>query len=172
VIRTEAIALGPILPIDLPALCMWDDDPEITRLNRPYLPQNLQRQSDFWLNAGGDRARVFFAIRRMGNADIIGHVQIMEIEPIHRSACLGILIGKKEQRGLGYGRQAMQLAIDYCWRHLNLRRLSLRVHSSNAAAIALYRQLGFEIEGVLRQAEFIDGDWTDITMMALLHPKR
>lgn len=167
-IRTDSIALGPILPIDLPALCLWDDDPAITRLNRPYVPQNLQRQSDFWLNAGNDRERVFFAIRKRPSPDIIGHVQIMEIEAIHRSAVLGILIGKVEDRGQGYGRQAMQLAIDYCWRHLNLRRLSLRVHTGNAAAIALYRQLGFEIEGVLRQAEFIDGGWTDITLMALI----
>ena len=53
-------------------------------------------------------------------------------------------------------------------------RVSLETGRGEAfdPAIALYRHLGFGIEGVLRQAEFIDGGWTDITLMALLHPER
>ncbi len=171
-IASQDVALGPILPVDLPLLCLWEDDPAIVRLNRPYLPQDYHRQSEFWLNGSGDRGRVFFAIRDREGPGILGYVQIMEIEPIHRCAALGILVGAAQDRGKGYGRQAMTLAIDYCWRHLNLTRLTLRVQSDNVPALALYRQLGFEVEGVLRRAEFIDGRWVDLTLMALIHPDR
>ncbi|EGD60070.1 putative acetyltransferase [Novosphingobium nitrogenifigens DSM 19370] len=166
------VALGPILPDDLPRLFLWGDDPEIARLNEPYLPKSLDREHDFWLNTAGDPRRVFMAVRRNGRSDIVGYVQVIAIEPIHRSASLGILIGRVEDRRRGYGREAMQLAIDFCWKHLNLTRLSLSVHDDNASAIALYEQLGFVTEGVQRQAQFIAGRWIDVRLMALVHPRR
>jgi RimJ/RimL family protein N-acetyltransferase len=171
-IEGARVALGPILPIDLPNLFVWSDDPAIARLNEPYIPKNLQRESDFWLNAAGDATRIFFAIRIRSSAEIIGHVQVMAISPIHRSAVLGILIGKPGDRGHGYGREAMGLAIDYCWRSLNLSRLTLNVHATNTPAIALYESLGFETEGVLRRALFIEGDWIDLRLMAIMQPGR
>jgi RimJ/RimL family protein N-acetyltransferase len=86
------VALGPILPTDLPDLYIWGDDPAISRLSEPYLPKNIARDGEFWLNSAGDVSRVFFAIRAHPPAEIIGHVQITAIHPIHRSAFLGILI--------------------------------------------------------------------------------
>lgn len=171
-IQGTTVALGPILPIDLANLFLWGDDPAIARLNEPYVPKSVQRESDFWLNTMGDDRRVYFAIRARTDPEIIGHVQINAIEPIHRSAVLGILVGKPENRGKGYGREAMRLAIDYCWRHLNLTRLTLTVHAGNTAAVRLYESLGFATEGVLRCAQFIDGGWIDLKLMALMQPSR
>jgi RimJ/RimL family protein N-acetyltransferase len=171
-IEGSRIALGPILPNDLPNLFIWGDDPAIARLNEPYVPKNLQRESDFWLNAAGDATRVFFAVRSLSSPEILGHVQVTAIDPIHRSASVGILIGKAGNRGRGYGKEAMQLVIDYCWRTLNLSRLSLNVHATNAPAVALYEALGFETEGVLRSALFIDGAWIDLKLMAIMQPGR
>jgi len=168
----KTAVLGPILPTDLAQLFAWSDDPTIARLNEPYIPKGFQREADFWINPTGDSSRVFFAIRARAAPDIIGHVQIVNIQPIHRSAMLGILIGKTENRGKGHGSEAMRLAIDYCWRHLNLTRLSLRVQADNAPAIAMYERLGFETEGVLRRVQFIDGAWIDLKQMALMQKVR
>lgn len=168
----KSVVLGPILPIDLTRLFQWGDDPEIARLNEPYLPKNVDRERDFWLNANGDPRRQFFAVRLRTSPDIIGHVQIIGIEQIHRSASVGLLIGNPALRGKGYGRDAMELAIEFCWRHLNLTRLSLSVHSDNHNAVALYEKLGFETEGLLRKAQFIDGRWIDLKLMALVDPNR
>ena len=166
------VAIGPVLPEDLLRLFVWGDDPEITRLNEPYLPKNLDRERDFWLNPSGDPRRVFLAIRRIGKPEIVGYVQITAIEPIHRSASLGILIGRAEDRGCGLGREAMELAIGFCRDHLNLTRLSLAVHADNAPAIALYEKLGFATEGLCRSAQFIAGRWIDLQLMALVDPAR
>ena len=166
------VAIGPILPEDLSRLFAWGDDPEIARLNEPYLPKNLDRERDFWLNSMGDSRRIFLAVRRIGRAEIAGYVQITAIEPIHRSASLGILIGRAEDRNRGFGREAMDLTIGFCRDHLNLTRLSLAVHSDNAAAIALYENLGFVTEGVQRSAQFIAGRWIDLRLMALVDPLR
>jgi RimJ/RimL family protein N-acetyltransferase len=166
------VAIGPVLPEDLVRLFAWGDDPEIARLNEPYLPRNLDRERDFWLNAMADTRRIFMAVRRIGRAEIAGYVQITAIEPIHRSANLGILIGRPEDRGRGLGREAMELTIAFCRDHLNLTRLGLAVHGDNGAAIRLYEKLGFATEGVLRAAQFIAGRWVDLRLMALVDPAR
>jgi RimJ/RimL family protein N-acetyltransferase len=171
-IQGTSIALGPILPTDLPNLFVWGDDPAIARLSEPYVPKNLQHENDFWLNAVGDPTRIFFAIRGRSSAEIIGYVQVTAINPVHRSASLGILIGRPEDRRRGYGREAMRLAIDYCWRSLNLSRLTLNVQATNGPAIELYQGLGFETEGFLRRALFIEGDWIDLKLMAIMRPER
>jgi RimJ/RimL family protein N-acetyltransferase len=156
----------------LSALFLWSDDPAQTRLNEPYRPLNWAQQEAFWLNATADQTRIFFAIRIRTGPDIIGYVQIRDIAAIHRSANIGILIGKKDVRRNGYGREAMHLAIEYCWSQLNLTRLALHVFADNRPAITLYRRLGFRQEGLHERALFIDGQWVDLVAMALTHPDR
>jgi ribosomal protein S18 acetylase RimI-like enzyme len=46
------------------------------------------------------------------------------------------------------------------------RKLTLRVLSTNAAAIALYERLGFTREGVLRNEFIINGGYVDDILMA------
>ncbi|WP_353229909.1 GNAT family protein [Novosphingobium sp.] len=166
------VAIGPILPDDLARLFAWGDDPEIARLNEPYLPKNVDRERDFWLNPMGDPRRIFLAVRRIGRTELAGYVQITAIDPIHRSANLGLLIGKPGDRRRGYGQEAMELTLHFCRSHLNLTRLSLTVHADNDPAIALYEKLGFVTEGVQRQAQFIAGRWVDLQLMALIDPAR
>ncbi|WP_288991113.1 GNAT family protein, partial [uncultured Sphingopyxis sp.] len=68
------------------------------------------------------------------------------------------------------GFEALELAIDYCWRQLNLRRLTLEVFAHNEAAIRLYARSGFEREGMLKSAQYVEGAWIDIVLMALQRP--
>jgi RimJ/RimL family protein N-acetyltransferase len=171
-LQGEKIALGPILPLDLPQLMLWGDDPELCRRSETYRPKSFQREADFWLNSANDQNIVFFAIRQDLSLPIIGYVQIHSISATHRSAMLGIMLGNAADRGKGYGGDAMVLAIDYCWRHLNLSRLSLHVHTTNPGAIRLYERLGFETEGLLKKALFLAGEWVDVQMMALCRPDR
>lgn len=168
----RTIALGPILPVDIPSLFQWADDSEEARLNEVYRPLNWHQQEAFWMNAAGDPTRQFFAIRSREAPEIVGYVQISRIEPIHRSAVLGIRIGAQEWRGQGMGTEALRLAIDYCWDHLNLSRLTLTVFAHNARAVALYARLGFREEGRFRSALFIAGEWIDVVAMALHHSDR
>jgi RimJ/RimL family protein N-acetyltransferase len=171
-LKGEKVTLGPIVPNDLQSLFLWDDDIEAARLNEPYRPTVWKNLENFWFNSGHDLSRVFFAIRKIGSQAIVGYVQIIEIDAVHRSAKLGMRIGNAADRGQGYGSDALRLAIHYCWNHLNLSRISLGVFGSNEPAIRFYSALGFETEGRQRQALFIDGAWIDFVLMGLLHPAR
>ena len=72
-----------------------------------------------------------------------------------------------EFRGKGIGRQLMQRGIDAAFA-FGLTRIELTVRERNANAIALYNSLGFEVEGLHRNAVCIGGQYENLYSMALL----
>ena len=70
-------------------------------------------------------------------------------------------------RGKGLGRRLMKQAIEAAWNG-RFTRIELTVREDNGNAIALYRHLGFELEGVRRKAFLIDGKYANVLSMALL----
>ena len=98
----------------------------------------------------------------------MGYLQITAIHPIFHSAEIGLLIGEPGNRGRGYGQESLRLAVDFCWKELNLQRLSLTLIGENAAALQAYRRVGFEVEGVMRRASYRDGSFQDVTVLGLL----
>lgn len=79
---------------------------------------------------------------------------------------LGLL---PEFRSKGIGRQLMQRTIDAAFA-FGLTRIELTVRESNANAIGLYKSLGFDIEGLHRNAVCIEGQYENLYSMALLRP--
>lgn len=61
---------------------------------------------------------------------------------------MGKIIVDSRERGKGYGRQMMELAVRYAFELADLDRLELMVFEENAAARALYGKIGF------REAEY------------------
>lgn len=80
-------------------------------------------------------------------------------------AQLGIALAKAF-RGLGIGDAMMRAGIEWA-RAVGVQKLRLGVFATNAPAIALYRKLGFQEEGRLKDEVVIDGSKGDVVLMAL-----
>jgi RimJ/RimL family protein N-acetyltransferase len=166
------VTIGPFAPDDYAAMYCWANDVATARLDGAFRPVNLAdvvRQCD---TGGKDASRVMFAIRLRTAPAIIGYIHIQNINSVHRSADIGIRIGEEKYRGLGYGKEAIAMALQYCWRHLNLERVGLIVFRSNLRAINVYKAAGFRTEGCLKKLFFIDGAWVDVLLMAAFRPSR
>jgi ribosomal protein S18 acetylase RimI-like enzyme len=72
-----------------------------------------------------------------------------------------------EYRGRGWGRELAVQTIRAA-RKAGMERIELEVFASNKPAIALYRSLGFVVEGIKRRARKLDGEHDDNVFMALL----
>lgn len=165
------VMLGPLLAEDCAPLFRWFNDTDAARLDLAYRPIDWATHQA-WFNAlGRDPSKVLFAIRRLQDGALVGSVTIAQIQAVHRSAELGVRIGEEQDRGQGYGSEALGLATAFAWRYLNLHRLWLQVFKHNARAIRTYAKVGFKREGVLRKAAYIDGDWVDVVMMGKLRPR-
>jgi RimJ/RimL family protein N-acetyltransferase len=58
--------------------------------------------------------------------------------------------------------------VDYAFMTLNLNRIQLHVCAENTPAIKIYERVGFQKEGVLRQAMFRKGNYVDFWVMGIL----
>ncbi|ODT16855.1 MAG: spermidine acetyltransferase [Hyphomicrobium sp. SCN 65-11] len=95
-----------------------------------------------------------------------GLVELVEIDHVHRRAEFQIVIAPEHQ-GRGLAKRAARLAMDYGFGVLNLHKVYLVVDKDNKKAIQIYETLGFQVEGVLRQEFFINGQYRDVTRMCL-----
>jgi RimJ/RimL family protein N-acetyltransferase len=166
------ITIGPLVPEDFGPLFCWANDVAAARFDFAYRPVDMMTHRQWWDGLGKDATRVVFAIRKTTEPAIVGYVQIAAINSVHRSAELGIRIGHERDRGHGYGAEALRLAVEFSWNHLNLNRLQLVAFKHNHRAIAAYKAVGFKKEGLLRKAAFIGGEWADVILMAALRPAR
>jgi RimJ/RimL family protein N-acetyltransferase len=164
------ITIGPLVPEDFGPIFCWANDANAARLDFAYRPIDMMAHQQWWDSLGKDATKVVFAIRKIDVPAIIGYVQITGINPTHRSAEIGIRIGSEKDRGQGFGKEALRLAVDFCWDHLNLNRAQLVVFKHNHRAVRAYTASGFKKEGVLRKAAFIGGAWVDLVPMAILRP--
>lgn len=98
----------------------------------------------------------------------VGYIFLKDMDSVAKSAVLGIMIGEGQHRGKGYGEQAMRRMLEHGFYDYNLNRIELTVLEDNEAAIALYKKLGFVIEGVKRQNCYKKGTYKNTVMMSLL----
>ena len=166
------VTIGPFVPDDYAAMYCWANDVAAARLDGAFRPVNLTEVVRICESAATDPTRVMFAVRPRSETAVVGYVLIHNINSVHRSADIGIRIGEERNRGRGYGKEALAMALDYCWRHLNLNRVGLTVFRSNPRAVNVYKGAGFRVEGRLRKVFFVDGAWVDVLLMAALRPSR
>jgi diamine N-acetyltransferase len=167
-LRDGAVVIGPVLPEDTAALFLWLNDAQTAELDMPFRPMDWMGYNNWLTEISRNASQVFFAIRRISHPAIIGFVALTKIHPVHRCAELSVRIGAEGDRGKGYGAAAIALALRYAWNQLNLHRVHLTVFSTNQRAIGAYNASGFQCEGLLRQAAFINGAWCDVIQMGVL----
>ena len=56
---------------------------------------------------------------------LIGNISLFSIKHTNRSAILGLFIGDKENRGKGYGIEAIRLILGYGFNSLNLHNIMI-----------------------------------------------
>lgn len=73
----------------------------------------------------------------------------------------------------GHGEALLRALLDWAAGQPSARKVELLVRAENAGAVALYRKLGFEDEGRLRErVRLPDGRFVDDISMALFLPQR
>lgn len=98
----------------------------------------------------------------------IGLMAFLDHDAIQRKAELRKLIGESDFRGKGYAKEATELWIQYGISFLNLKKIYLNTLDTNIRNIRLNEELGFKVEGILRNECFFDDEYHDILKMGLI----
>ncbi len=107
-------------------------------LDRKQLLAELEKMA-----SGGDLL-MFKALEEPSN-EVIGHIQLLNIDPEEGKGTLGRVLLRKDKRGLGLGKVLVNNAVDHAFRGLGLNELRLSVYTFNTPAIRCYRRIGFKV---------------------------
>lgn len=97
----------------------------------------------------------------------IGAVAYLDYDAQQHKAELRKLIGESDMRGKGYAKEATALWIRYGYSAMCLKKIYLNTFETNIRNIKLNEELGFRVEGILRNEVFVDGEYKDVLRMGL-----
>lgn len=101
---------------------------------------------------------------------VIGSCSLTQILfGIVKSANLGYSIAARYE-GQGRAKQLVQHVINYGFNELNLHRIEASYMPANERSAGLLMSLGFEREGYARDYLFINGNWEDHILNAIINP--
>lgn len=132
-------------------------------LSRPR-PNSAERVREWVTEKSTRDDGVFFVIAARGNDQVLGYVQVVNMDAMNGTGELGICIGPDVQ-GSGYGGAAMTLLEHYLNRTFGMRKLVLHVSADNERAVGFYTRLGFDEVGRMKQHFLKGGKYRDVLIM-------
>lgn len=96
----------------------------------------------------------------------IGYMIIAGLKSPNRSLELMRIVVTEKDRG--YGHEAIELVKMMAFEELGFHRLWLDVRQKNSKAKLLYESAGFELEGCLREAVLVDGEYESVYVLSIL----
>jgi len=162
------VYLRPLEEADAAECHAWLNDPEVRRTLAVRGMPHTEASSREWIRTRDPRRDQVFAIVTRERDLYVGNCGLHEIDPIDRLARLGIVIGRKDEWGKGFGTEAVTLLCRHAFDGLNLHKVCLSCFAINERGLRLYARVGFVPEGRLREQVFIDGRWVDEIVLGLV----
>ena len=96
---------------------------------------------------------------------MVGVISFNAIEPLNKTGYIGYWLDESRQ-GQGILSQALQSFIRYYVERKEIRRFVIKCRVVNEASNRVALKNGFELEGCLKQAEFLNGRYDDQNIYA------
>lgn len=168
----KRVVLRPLVKEDAATVCAWFNDPEVTAsMNKGHYPNTPELQEKRILAQMGDPENLQLGIVDRSSGKLVGTIGLHKISWIHRTADISIVIGEKDGRGKGLGREAIGLLAGHAFRKMNLNKLTAGMWSSNKASQKCFVANGFRLEGRRRAQYFCRGRYVDDLNYGLLRPR-
>jgi diamine N-acetyltransferase len=145
-------------PDDIPAILAIERTP----FAREFVGQWSEERHRATL-AGGD-ARYY--VSEAGSGEVQAYAILRGISEESRAIELKRVVVALPERGLG--RRMLRELMRVAFRELGAHRLFLDVYEDNARARHLYESLGFQYEGIMREATHRKDQWCNLHLMSIL----
>lgn len=160
----EGLVVRTLRPGDADAFHALQQGPSVMR-GHVYTPYRSVEETRRWLDK---LASPTLAIGAWVGEAMVGEAELHP-QKLRRAHVGQIAISVHENwQRRGIGRHLMAQLTDFADNWLGLRRLELHVFTDNDAAVALYRQCGFEVEARFRGSVLREGKLVDSFLMARL----
>ncbi len=152
-----------------PEYLSWLNDAEVNK----YLEVKKENSLDelkAYIQETLDRKIFFWGIHLKVDNKHIGNIKIDPVNAKHGTGEYGIMMGDKSEWNKGYAKEASLAIIDFCFKKMNMRKMTLGVVENNIAAVKLYEKMGFITEGNYKKHVIFEGEYCNVLRMALFNP--
>jgi len=169
-IKGKNLYLSKIEKEDMEHIYKWFSDCEFLKFYDYYppVPQTKEEVDKTFSDYEENQESDVFAIKLLSNGQIIGIAGYDDIIKENKVATLFVGIGRENSRGKGYGKETMNILLDYGFNDMDFHRIQLNVLEFNESAIALYEKTGFKKEGIYREFVLRDDKRYDLYLYGLL----
>ncbi len=132
-----------------------------------YLIDNVINKKNFNKKFDEDK-RLQLGILRKKNKKLVGVISLFRFDYFSKVCDISILIDFVKLRdSMKIYKEAQDLMIKHAFYKMNFRRIQAGTFSKNLSDLAI-RLFGFELEGIQKEKEYVDGKYHDNYLLALL----
>ena len=170
-IKGEKVYLSSVEKDDLEQLKNWRNNPEFRKNFREYRELNMKQQ-EAWFEEKvvKDPTTLMFAIRDIKSNQLLGCCGFVYINWIHKHADLSLYIGWEDAYidEHGYAQESCKLLVSYGFNELCLNKVWTEIYEFDEKKKQLYKNFGFQQDGLLRENYWYAGRWWDSRILSLL----
>lgn len=162
--------LRHLRPADIHYFKDWIRDEEVIRYSMTKF-HSLSTDEDiqsWYFSTLADAKTWQWGIIDPATKELIGYVGIAGINKIDNNGEYFIFIGNKNYWGKKIATNLTPKIVKWAFQELDLHRIFLTASSDNPGAVKAYEKAGFIHEGIMREAFFRNGSFSDKIIMGVL----
>lgn len=101
--------------------------------------------------------------------EALGMIDLFDFDFKNKRAGVGVLVKEPQDRLKGYGREAVELLVDYCFTHLDLHQLYCNISEDNEASMTLFKNQGFKEIGLKKDWNYVNGSFKNEYVFQLIN---
>lgn len=155
-LQGQYISLRALEPEDLEFIYKIENDENLWELSNTQTPYSRFLIKQYLDNAHQDifEAKQLRLVICGLNNEALGLIDIFDFDFKNKRAGVGILIQSEENRYQGYGKEALELLVNYCFNQLHLHQLYCNISEDNDSSLALFENNGFQKVGLKNDWNF------------------
>ena len=162
----KKVYLRAMEPADMEVFRQMTNDPETERMLGGWsFPVSEKEQMQWYEKAIADKRNLRFTVVLQDSQEVIGMVNLVDIDWKNGSAFHGIRLNSKKRNG--YGTDAVMALMKYAFEELRLVRIDTTIVENNVPSQGLYKKCGWIIEGKKKKACYKDGQFRDNYIMGI-----
>ena len=147
----------------------WMNDPEVNQFTESrWQSHTIESTMEYVAAVEKNKSNFLFGIFLLSNDCHIGNVKIGNIHPIHRSADIGMIIGRKDNWTKGVGSEVLLLVEKIAFQELNLNKIWGGIYSCNIGSFKMTQKSGWREVGRFTKHVFYKGEFVDVIIVEKL----
>jgi diamine N-acetyltransferase len=169
-LKGEHIYLRALEPEDLEFIHEIENNEDIWEISNTQTPYSKYLIKQYLENAHKD----VFEVKQLRlvissyTNEAIGMIDLFDFDFKNSRAGIGVLVKDSINRKKGFGKEALQLLINYSFKHLNLHQLYCNISEDNQASIKLFTSQGFNEIGLKKDWNFTNGNFINEYLFQLI----